>query len=286
LLKPGYAEVPDFQHKYGAVECWPGDHVPPAMSWCEFRDNVPLKFQYYPTLTPQTCSSQLHWESDRFGRVRMEQHFREYQWLVRRLQGCRNLLVIGSRHGGMEYHLTRDLPDLKVTGLDIDPLPGNNTPKVFEDGVPDDQTGKIGGRLGYYRGKPIGAMQTCLYHADSQDRIVQSLVEKERGPFDAVFIDGDHTAEGVRKDWLWAVRLLSGNAYSPTKFEDRPKRPVRKIFFHDFTPAIYHRLTGCTVHEVMPEVRQTAESNGWSVCEKVVGCGWGGILEVDLEGEK
>jgi hypothetical protein len=93
---------------------------------------------------------------------------------------------------------------------------------------------------------------------------VQEWIRKQ-GPFDAVFIDGDHKADGVRQDWEFAKSL-----------------DPRTIFFHDFTNAVYHRLCGCEVHHVVPDVIAESEANGWRVSSKAVGCGWGGILQVRM----
>ena len=230
LLKNG---VPKFQQKYGGVEAWPGDHIPLSKSWCEFRDNSPFKFQYDANLSPQIMSSQLHWESERKGGVKMEQHLREYQWLVSKLQSSKKMLIIGSRHGGLEHHLPRDIPNLKTVSIDPEPLDGNTSPN--------------------------------LYIGSSHDSEIQRQVKSNHYDIDAVFIDGDHSAEGVRKDWEFA------KSCNP-----------RQIFFHDFTNATYHLLTGCEVHKVVPIVKAEADANGWSVSSKAVGCGWGGILEVDM----
>lgn len=56
--------------------------------------------------------------------------------------------------------------------------------------------------------------------ADSQDAATVELADSS-GPFDFVFIDGDHTYNGVRADWL---------AYSPLV------RPGGTVAFHDTWP--------------------------------------------------
>jgi hypothetical protein len=223
-----------FQLRYGGTECWPGDHIPATKAWCEFRDNSPLLFQYNDSLIHHVVAEQLHWESDRFGiGPKMEQHKREFDWLIEQLADCKSLLVIGSRHGGMEYHIAKRLPALgeNITSIDIDPLPGNVAPD--------------------------------LMRGSSANPDVQRYMRDNYGSFDAVFIDGDHLEAGVRLDWEFAKTLY-------------PKR----VFFHDFTNALYHRLHECEVHRVVPEIRSEALANNWQVSEKAVGCGWGGILQV------
>lgn len=224
--------VPALKQKYGGVEGWPGDVTPLTEAWCEFRDNSPLKYQYDEKHLPVIISEQLKWESLRFGGVPMEQHVREFDWLVSQLHDCQSILIIGSRHGGMEHHLSLRCSQLtKITSVDIDPLPGNTA--------------------------------TELIVGSSADKQIQRRVT-ELGPFDAVFIDGDHKQAGVRADWEFAKRL-----------------GAKRIFFHDFTDAAYHRLTGCEVHLVVPDVLRECRDKNWETSSKVVGCGWGGILQVE-----
>jgi len=228
--------APPFQLRYGGVESWLGDFVPARNSYCVIRDNSPIMYQYNEKFSPNIIAEQLHWESERFGGVKMEQHAREFDWLVSQLSDCRSLLIIGSRHGGMEHYLAKRLPQLdgNIVSVDIDPLPGNTAPRLI-----------------------VGS---------SADKDVQAQIIKEQAYYDAVFIDGDHLAEGVRADWEFAKSVTGG-----------------QIFFHDFTPDLYHRATGCEVHKVWPEIQTEAKLKGWKVSSKTVGCGWGGISQVDTK---
>ena len=228
------AGIPKINHKYGGVEGLPGDLVSYEKSWCEFRDNSPLRHQYDASHLPKIMADQLIWESLRPGGIPIEQHVREFDWLVSQLEDCRTLLVIGSRHGGMEHHLRKRCPQLeRIVSVDLDPLPGNK--------------------------------EEALVIGNSADELTQQKL-RDRGPFDAVFIDGDHKAPGVQIDWEFAKSL-------------DPKR----IFFHDFTDAAYHLATGCEVHHVIPGVLADAAAKGWTTSSKVVGCGWGGIFQVEIK---
>lgn len=57
-----------------------------------------------------------------------------------------------------------------------------------------------------------------LIDGDSHDR---ATIDRVEGPFDFAFIDGDHTYEGIRSDWL---------GYSPLV------RPGGLVAFHDTWP--------------------------------------------------
>ena len=86
----------------------------------------------------------------------------------------------------------------------------------------------------------------------------EEVREKARlaGPYDAVFIDGDHTYDPVKADWEFALSLHP-----------------RIIGFHDIADAIVHREIGVFVHKLWNEIKLA----GYDTEEKIVGCGWGGI---------
>ena len=162
-----------FQLRYGGTEAWIGDHIPIEKAACVFADNSPFIRQYELPLMVDLCGQQLQWESKRYGDgPPMEQHVREFDWLVKQLEGIKSLLIIGSRYGGMEHHLSHRAPWLRVASCDIDPAQSN--PKCM-----------------------IG---------DSHDHEFQGIV-RNAGQFDAVFIDGDHSEEGTLQDWEFAKTL-------------------------------------------------------------------------------
>lgn len=111
---------------------------------------------------------------------------------------------------------------------------------------------------------PLPENEARLLLGSSHDSEIQRTA-REMGPWDAVFIDGDHTEDGCRQDWNFAKSL------NP-----------RRIFFHDFTDAEYHPMNGCYVNLVWDDVLREASENNWAISSKVVGCGWGGIGQVQL----
>jgi hypothetical protein len=94
----------------------------------------------------------------------------------------------------------------------------------------------------------------------SRDREIQRAV-LEHGPYDVVFIDGDHTYEGAKEDWKFAQTL------NPSL-----------IAFHDIADTVKHRREGCEVDKLWTQIKRTHKTS-----EKIVGCGWGGIGVVTLD---
>lgn len=64
-------------------------------------------------------------------------------------------------------------------------------------------------------------------------------VNSFRNPVDLVFIDGDHTLEGVRQDWEWYRWLV---------------RPGGWVAFHDIRDTPWQRETGCRVDILWEEI--------------------------------
>lgn len=131
------------------------------------------------------------------------------------------VLVIGSRNGGLEYQLQKH--GHETVSIDIAPQSDNTTKNLI--------TGS------------------------SADPEVQQKA-REAGPYDIVFIDGDHSYIGAKSDWEFALTL----------------KP-RIIAFHDIATAIKHSSEGCEVDRLWNEIK----TDGHKTTEKVVGCGWGGI---------
>jgi hypothetical protein len=208
---------------YGGVEAWCGDHVIAAEAWNEFYDSPGFKFGYdLKAMYPDVVNAQMQWEVDRIGGPRCEQHLRELEWFINFLKPTDRMLIIGSKHGGLEAAIKRRLPDVTTVAIDIAPQV-DNTQEVI-----------------------VGS---------SADPQVQAEAIR-RGPYDIVFIDGDHGYAGVAEDWSFADQVLN----------------PRLIAFHDIAEAIKHRKEGCEVDRLWREIKSTHDTD-----EKIVGCGWGGI---------
>lgn len=221
-------EMIPVQQVYGGVEAWPGDVVPASRSYCSFEDNSPLLRQYSIDLMyPDVVNRQMQWEVDRIGPVRCEQHKWELDWFLGRITSSDRVLVIGSKHGGLEVQIRAKHPGVQIVSVDIDPQPDNT------------QTLVIG---------------------SSADPQVQGTV-RGMGPFSVVFIDGDHSYEGVKADWKFAESL----------------RP-RLVAFHDIAVAVKHSREACEVDKLWAEIKR----DRYQTHEIIVGCGWGGIGIVDL----
>ncbi len=220
--------------EYGGVEAWCGDHIPASLSWCEFADSAELKAGYdRDRMYPMRVDAQMQWEVDRIGGPRCEQHKRELDWFLGIIDKTFgeyvnrygmifpvHVLVIGSRNGGLEYQLQQR--GHTTVSIDIAPQPDN-------------------------------AVENLIF-GSSADLEVQRKA-RDCGPFDVIFIDGDHSYAGVKSDFEFALTL---NA--------------RIIALHDIADAVKHRREGCEVDRLWKEIKAT-----YNTSEKIVGCGWGGI---------
>jgi hypothetical protein len=74
-------------------------------------------------------------------------------------------------------------------------------------------------------------------HSENAPKAAQSFIEGEQ--FDFLFIDGDHTYEGVKSDF---------EMYSPLV------KPGGVIAFHDILDTAVHRAAGCEVHRFWREL--------------------------------
>jgi hypothetical protein len=112
---------------YGGVEAWCGDHIPAAEAWNEFVDSPGFKFGYdLAAVYPAIVDAQMQWEANRIGGIRCEQHKRELDWFIGQLKATDHILVIGSKHGGLESAIKRRLPDVTTVAIDIAPQADNS----------------------------------------------------------------------------------------------------------------------------------------------------------------
>lgn len=222
IVRAKYLKNTNVKNGYGGVEGWPGNYITGHDSYCEFLDSAPLLIGYdMNALYPNIVDKQMQWEVDRLGGPRCEQHKRELDWFYQYISDNQKILIIGSKHGGLEHQIKSRFPNVTTVSCDISPQP-DNTQFVI-----------------------IG---------DSSDKNVRERIV-QNGPYDAIFIDGDHSYSGVKKDWEFSLTL-----------------GAKVIAFHDIADAIKHRNEGSEVDKLWAEIKKTHKTS-----EKIVGCGWGGI---------
>jgi len=222
IVRAKYLQNTIVKNGYGGVECWPGDNIPATEAYCEFLDGQPLKLGYdINSLYPDIIDLQMLWEANRLGGPRCEQHKRELEWFYKYIKSTDKILIIGSKHGGLEYQINKNFPDVKLISCDISPQQDNKSFVIIGNSA----------------------------ETETQEQI------KSHGPYDIIFVDGDHSYEGVKKDWEFSLKL------NP-----------RIIAFHDIAKAIRHEREGCQVDLLWDEIKRDYVTD-----EKIVGCGWGGI---------
>ncbi len=228
IVRSKYLKNTIVKSGYGGVECWPGNNIDISHSYCEFLDNQAFKTGYdISELHPKIIDMQMDWEVNRLGGPRCEQHKRELEWFYKYVDKNDRILIIGSKHGGLEYQIKKSFPEVYTVSCDISPQEDN---KEF------------------------------MIIGNSSDENVKKQI-KEYGPYDLVFIDGDHSYSGVKSDLEFAIDL------NP-----------RVIAFHDIAETIKHRNEGCEVDILWNEVKAKHKTE-----EKIVGCGWGGIGIIKLK---
>lgn len=142
-------------------------------------------------------------------------------------QRPRTVLEIGTRSGGTFFLLCR-LADAQATVISLD-LPG----------------GRWGGGYGKYRIPVIHRMaqpgqRVHLVRGDSHDPAVKARVVRALGgrPIDLLFIDGDHSYDGVKQDFEMYAPLV---------------RPGGAVALHDIVP--HPEASGVEVHRFWNETK-------------------------------
>lgn len=116
------------------------------------------------------------------------QNDEEFEWLLSHMDGVRSVLEVGSRFGESLYRIAKRLkPGAKILGVDLPNADDN----------PMDSERAL--RIKCAEIRQMGHTADVLF-GDSHDPAIVAAVQ-QYGPYDFVFIDGDHTESGVRKDW-------------------------------------------------------------------------------------
>lgn len=102
--------------------------------------------------------------------------------------GVKRYLEIGARHGDTFHHVMNALPKGSY-GLAVD-LPGG----LWGTSKSANQL-----QIAMFDLKNKGYDAHMLLGNSTEKDVIEQI--REHGPFDAVFIDGDHTLSGVTKDW-------------------------------------------------------------------------------------
>lgn len=103
-------------------------------------------------------------------------------------EGCRSLLEIGSKFGGSLDAIARAMPrGSKVVSIDLP-----NGTKAWKDSKPALE-GVVAGL------KRDGYDAHLIWGSSTEYSVVMQA--SALGPYDVVFIDGDHRMDGVTRDW-------------------------------------------------------------------------------------
>lgn len=173
--------------------------------------------------------------------IRTAQKEHELYWLIDKLleNEVRSLLSIGLLDAGTEWHIARIYRergrDISITGVDI-----NDSSKLQKNII------------------EIGSLwnQSFRFLKQSSHDDCSSL-----SAFDAVWIDGDHSYEGVKQDFTLAR-----------------KKATKLIALHDISDTEYHRKKKCFVSRLWEEIKQSGLQT-----EEIIGPDWAGIGIVYLE---
>jgi predicted O-methyltransferase YrrM len=161
-------------------------------------------------------------------------------------EGVRSYLEIGSKFGGSLWRIANALPQgARIVAVD---LPHGDT--SFKETLPhlEQCVERLRGR-GY---------DATLIVGDSTDPAIVALAAR-LGPFDACFIDANHTEPYVRKDWANYGPLARIVAFHDVGWEARPQ-PTKKMPID--VPRVWREIRGGFRHE---EIRDCARDNGIGV---------------------
>jgi predicted O-methyltransferase YrrM len=139
----------------------------------------------------------------------------------------KTILEIGTATGGTLFLFARNAPaDCQIISIDLPDGP-------FGGGYPE-------WKAHIYKAFALPNQTIQLLRRDSHQQLTLRMIEKSvRHGIDFLFIDGDHTYEGVKKDF---------EMYSPLV------NPGGVIAFHDIV--VHPSETGCEVNRFWNEIKQ------------------------------
>jgi cephalosporin hydroxylase len=183
-----------------------------------------------------------------FGMVQIESEIAALVKLVEELRP-HNMLEIGSEAGGTFYLWTRILPigGLKIS-LDL-PTGTSGSGRFAEPNALAQRTTRL----------KSWSANVHVVTGDSHEQrswdTVDAILNRGREKLDFLFLDGDHSYEGVKLDW-----------------EDYRKfvRPGGLVAFHDIVDSEFHRKRGCFVSRLWREIE--GEKHAFTAGQE-----WGGI---------
>lgn len=182
------------------------------------------------------------------GAVQVPEEIAQLVELVKQHQP-KNILEIGSEAGGT-FYLWCQLAKLGGLKITLDLPTGTSGSWKYAD------TQALAARTALFRSWSANVqVVTGDSHSQRCWQAVDDILNRGREKLDFLFIDGDHSHEGVRLD-----------------FEDYKGfvRPGGLIAFHDIVDSEFHRKRGCFVAQFWKELK------GVKV-EFVHGLEWGGI---------
>ncbi len=223
--------VPRFSH---GVEAWPGIHFERHETRCLFFDHLDASLYDERFWNRRGLPALLAWRrgvarvraprdllTPALAGPRTEQKPEELAFFLDELlrSGARSLLVLGSLHGGVEWHAARAFRaqgrDLALTAVD------RRVSKDLEDTL---------AAISRDFGQAARVVECDLAAPDARGRLERS--------YDAVFIDADHGYAGARRAFLLAREL-----------------GARLVAFHDVVDSDWHVQNRCCVSRLWREVR-------------------------------